>query len=123
MALDAKSILAADDARLEKMAVPEWGGDVYIRVISGGDRDRFEDSYADQKLRAFRVRFLVLTLCDEKGDRLFADDQVDLLAKKSSVVINRVFEAAWKLNAFSQEAVDELGESSGGGLKNASSTN
>lgn len=112
MPLDRKSILSANDVRLEKVAVPEWGGDVYLRVISGTDRDRFEESYADQKMKSFRIRFLLLTLCDESGERLFKDEEADLLGKKSSVVINRLFEAGWKLNAFTQEAVDALGEGS-----------
>jgi len=34
------------------------------------------------------------------------------LGKKSSVVHNRVFEAAWKHNAFTNEAVEALGEGS-----------
>lgn len=112
MALDRKSILAADDVRKEKISVPEWKGDVFIRVLTGTDRDRFEDSYADQKMKAFRIRFLLLALCDESGERLFNDDEGELLGKKSSVVINRLFEAGWKLNAFTQEAVDALGEDS-----------
>jgi hypothetical protein len=112
MALDRKSILAADDVRKEKIAVPEWGGDVFLRVLTGTDRDRFEESYADQKMKAFRIRFLLLALCDEGGERLFSDDEADILGKKSSVVINRLFEAGWKLNAFTQEAVDALGEDS-----------
>ena len=122
MALDSKSIIAANDARLEKVHVPEWGGDVYLRVISGTDRDRFEEAYADQKMKAFRIRFLLLTICDEAGERLFKDEQSDALGKKSSVVINRLFEAAWKLNAFTQEAIDELGESSAADRKNDSTT-
>lgn len=112
MPLDRKSILAADDVRKEKVAVPEWGGDVFLRVLTGTDRDRFEQSYADQKMKAFRIRFLLLALCDEAGERLFGDDEADILGKKSSVVINRLFEAGWKLNAFTQEAVDALGEDS-----------
>lgn len=122
MALDSKSIIAANDARLEKVHVPEWGGDVYLRVISGTDRDRFEEAYADQKMKAFRIRFLLLTICDEDGERLFNDEQADALGKKSSVVINRLFEAAWKLNAFTQEAIDELGESSAADRKSDSIT-
>jgi hypothetical protein len=112
MALDRKSILAADDVRKEKVAVPEWKGDVFLRVLTGTDRDRFEESYADQKMKAFRISFLLLALCDEDGERLFSDDESDILGKKSSVVINRLFEAGWKLNAFTQEAVDALGEDS-----------
>jgi hypothetical protein len=121
MALDRKSILAADDVRKEKFAVPEWGGDVFLRVLTGTDRDRFEESYSEQKMKAFRIRFLLLALCDEAGERLFADNEADSLGKKSSVVINRLFEAGWKLNAFSQEAVDALGEDSQADLS-ASST-
>jgi hypothetical protein len=112
MALDRKSILAVDDVRKERFAVPEWKGDVFLRVLTGTDRDRFEESYADQKMKAFRIRFLLLALCDEDGERLFSDDEADVLGKKSSVVINRLFEAGWKLNAFTQEAVDALGEDS-----------
>jgi len=112
MALDRKSILAADDVRKEKIAVPEWGGDVFLSVLTGTDRDRFEESYSEQKMKAFRIRFLLLALCDEKGNRLFDDDESEILGKKSSVVINRLFEAGWKLNAFTQEAVDALGEDS-----------
>lgn len=112
MPLDKKSILAVDDVRKEKIHVPEWKGDVFLRVLTGTDRDRFEESYADQKMKAFRIRFLLLALCDEDGERLFSDEEADILGKKSSVVINRLFEAGWKLNAFTQEAVDALGEDS-----------
>lgn len=122
MALDRKSILAADDVRKEKINVPEWKGDVFLRVLTGTDRDRFEESYADQKMKAFRIRFLLLALCDESGDRLFSDDEADILGKKSSVVINRLFEAGWKLNAFTQEAVDALGEDSPSDQKGSSTS-
>jgi hypothetical protein len=122
MALSKSSIIAAEDFRLEKVHVPEWKGDVYLRVISGTDRDHFEESYADQKMRAFRIRFLLITLCDEGGERLFEDKDIDLLGKKSSVVINRLFEEAWKLNAFTQEAVDALGEDSADAPSDASTS-
>lgn len=112
MALNKAAILAAGDFKLNKVHVPEWGGDVFIKTISGLDRDRFEDGYSEQKMKNFRSRFLVLTLCDEKGDRLFTDVEVEEIGKKSSLVINRLFDAAWSLNAFTNEAVDELGNDS-----------
>lgn len=112
MALNKSAILAAGDYKLDKVAVPEWGGDVFIKTISGLDRDRFEDGYSEQKMKNFRSRFLVLTLCDEKGERLFTDAEVEELGKKSSLVINRLFDKAWALNAFTSEAVEELGNDS-----------
>lgn len=112
MALSKAAILAAGDFKLEKVSVPEWGGDVYIKTITGLDRDRFEDGYSEQKMKNFRSRFLVLTLCDDRGDRLFTDAEVEELSKKSSLVISRLFEKSWSLNAFTNEAVDELGNDS-----------
>lgn len=125
MGLSKSSILAAinaaSDIKVEKLAVPEWKTDVYLKVLSGTERDAFEAAYSDEKMKNFRVRFLVLTLCDEAGERLFDDEQVTILGKRSALVINRLFEASWKLNMLSQEAVDAAGESSGADLKNGSS--
>jgi len=113
MSLGKAAILAARDTKLSNaISVPEWGGEVYIKTLSGTERDAFEDAYAENKMQAFRCRFLVLTLSDDKGQRLFEDADVTELGKKSSVVINRLFEAAWKHNAFTNEAVESLGEGS-----------
>ena len=42
--LTKEAILAADDLPRETVLVPEWGGDVYVRTMSGTDRDAFESS-------------------------------------------------------------------------------
>jgi hypothetical protein len=113
MALSKAKILAAKDVKLsEAIPVPEWGGDVYVRTISGTERDKFEEAYSEQKMKAFRVRFLVLTLADESGERLFGDADIDALGGKSSVVINRLFDKAWQHNAFTDAAVEALGNDS-----------
>lgn len=113
MALSKAAILAAKDTKVSApIPVPEWGGDVYCKTLSGTERDAFEESYSENKMKAFRCRFLVLTLSDDKGERLFTDGETADLGKKSSVVINRLFDAAWKHNAFTTEAVEALGEGS-----------
>jgi hypothetical protein len=123
MGLSKAKILAAKDVKVsEAIPVPEWGGDVYCRTLSGTERDAFEDSYSDKKMKQFRCRFLVLALCDESGDRLFADTDVNELGTKSSVVINRLFESSWKHNAFTIEAVESLGEGSPEGQSGGSTS-
>lgn len=123
MALSKAAILAADDTKLSgPIAVPEWGGDVRCKTLTGTERDAFEEAYSQNKMKAFRCRFLVLTLCDDKGCRLFEDADIDALGKKSSVVINRLFEESWKHNAFTTEAVEALGEGSPDGQSGGSTS-
>ena len=113
MALSKAKILAANDVKLDgPVPVPEWGGEVFIKTLSGTERDAFEESYASDKMRNFRSRFLVLTLSDENGARLFSDSEVDQLGGKSAIVINRLFDKAWSINALRAEDVEELGKDS-----------
>ena len=123
MALSKAAILAAKDTKVSApIPVPEWGGDVYCKTLSGTERDAFEESYSENKMKAFRCRFLVLTLSDDKGERLFTDGETADLGNKSSVVINRLFDAAWKHNAFTTEAVEALGEGSPEGQSDVSTS-
>ncbi len=111
--LTKKDILAAEDVKLELLSVPEWGGHVYVRVMSGTDRDAFEAGIASRpggppNLANVRARLCALCVCDDKGVRLFSDHEVGELGKKSGAALNRVFEAAQRLNALTDEEVEEL---------------
>ena len=112
MALSKAKILAAEDTKTETVAVPEWGGEVCIKTLSGTERDAFEESYRETETKNFRQRFLVLTLCDEKGKRLFKDSEIEDVGGKSATVLNRLFEQAWALNALRSEDAEKLGEDS-----------
>jgi hypothetical protein len=113
MALTAEQILAADDAGLKKVAVPEWGGDVYVRVMSVGERDEYERMWIGKRetgIENFRTQYLARVLCDEKGALLFTRDQVSKLAGKSGAVMSRLFEVAMSHNNMSEEDVETLGK-------------
>lgn len=42
--LTREAILSADDLPAETVDVPEWGGKVRIRTMTGSERDAFESS-------------------------------------------------------------------------------
>jgi hypothetical protein len=121
MHLTKQAILGARDIKTKQIDVPEWGGKAHVRVISGADRDMFEQAYADHKMNAFRARFLVAAICDESGNRLFSPEDIEALNQKSSTVINRLFDIAWEFNAFTPAAVEALGNDSPS-VQSASST-
>ena len=119
--LSVADILALDDLPREKVSVPEWGGDVFIRTMRGDERDEFEGAEAlfrksagkgPRAMRGFRARLLVFTVCDEAGRLLFAPEQAAALGQKSSAIVSRLFDVAAKLNGFTQSDVEELEKNS-----------
>ncbi len=119
MLLTREAILQAVDLPKEQVSVPEWGGDVLVRALTGAERDQFEASIIDQKGKGTRInhknmraKLVALTIVDESGNRLFADDDVVALGRKSAAGLNRVFSAAQRLSGLTQEDVDELEKNS-----------
>lgn len=113
MLLTKDAILGSDDLPFEDVDVPEWGGKVRVASMTAGERDRFEQMIVDKKsgtikLENIRAILAAHVIIDENGDRLFTDKDLVTLSKKSARAIGRVFEAAQRLNAFSDDDVEEL---------------
>jgi len=110
MTLTKAEILNADDLPLETVEVPEWGGSVCVRVITGAERDRFEADCTNKAvgMENIRARLASLCVCDEAGKRLFSNGECKELGGKSSAALNRIFQAAQKLNVFTEDEIDEI---------------
>ena len=108
--LDRDAILSADDAQTERVAVPEWGGDVLVGTITGKQRDEFEASMASggKSMDNIRAKMVALSARGEDGKPLFTRKDAEQLGAKSAAALDRVFTAALKLNAFSNQDVDDL---------------
>lgn len=113
--LTADDILGAKDLKRKKVEVPEWGGYLYISTLSGAARDAYEASVVsykgnvpEQNLENIRAKFVAAAATDEDGNPLFTSDQVKELGKKSAAVLDRLFDIAQKLNAISDEDIEEL---------------
>lgn len=115
MGLTRDQILEAADLVIEPVPVPEWGGDVGVRVMSAADRDAFEASMIEvgedgrrrPHLVNMRAKLVAAAACDDAGNRIFADEDVLLLARKSSAALNRVYEAAARLNGLGNRSVED----------------
>jgi hypothetical protein len=112
--LTADQILAADDmGLLGPIKVPEWGGEVYVRVMSVGERDSYERMWIGRKdtgIDNFRSEYLARCLCDENGNLIFSRASVAKLASKSGAVVSRLFDEALKHNNMTEADVEELGK-------------
>lgn len=117
MTLSRDAILGAVDIQTKEVFVPEWGDSVFIKGMTGAERDAFEaanrEANGQQKLSNVRARFLVRVIVNENGTRIFADQDAPALGKKSSDALNRLWEAANGVNGSSDEAQEEMEGNSG----------
>lgn len=115
MILSRDAILQADDLPRELVAMPEWGGSVYVRGLNGSERDRLEASLTTQKgkdpqelYRDFSARLVAMCVVDEAGKSLLQEGDVPLLGRKSAVTLRRIVEVAQRLSGVSEADVKEL---------------
>lgn len=107
--LDRKAIFKAVDLDVKTVEVPEWGGEVCVRGLTARERDHFEASIGTSaNLENLRARLVVLTLCDEEGERLLKDSDAIELGKKNAQVVDRLFEIARKMSGMTDADVEEL---------------
>lgn len=114
-------ILAADDIQSEVVEVPEWGGSVIVRGLTGTERDAFERTIisnvdgkgpAKSDLRNFRAKLATWSMVNEDGKRLFNQADVIELGQKSAAALQRVFNVAQRLSGLSEEDIEELTKNS-----------
>jgi hypothetical protein len=115
MRLSRDDVLKAEDLTTEEVDVPEWGGSVLVRGMSGRERDEFEASMAQQRggkmvqnLVNVRAKIVIRCVVDDNGNRLFDAADIDVLGGKSGAALDRVFTVASRLSGLSDTDVEDL---------------
>lgn len=120
--LSRDDILNAQDLPSETIEVPEWGGWVTVRSMTGTERDEFEASLVIEKkgrkgrtdrsmdMHNIRAKLVSLCLVDDDGKRLFSQYDMEVLGAKSSKALDRCYEAASRLSGIRDEDLEELTE-------------
>ena len=108
-------ILAADDLKYEDVEVPEWGGTVRVKMMTGSMRDKYEGTLYEirekiQTVDNLRSRFLSFCLVGEDDKLMFAQADILELGKKSSAALDRVFSVASTLNGTGIEGLEEAAQ-------------
>jgi len=123
------AILAAQDREYDTVDCPEWGGAVRLASISGTQRDKYESSLIEQRgndhrmnLRNARAKLIVACAVDEQGNKLFSEDDVNALGRKSAKPLERLFDACRRLTGLSDDDVDKLTEDFGDAQSDGSTT-
>lgn len=118
MDLTREAILGADDVKIVPVDVEEWGGRVYVRVMDGASLGKWraenvifkgegKSRKGEPNVKDAPVRLAALTICDGKGVLLFSEEDLIALGKKSGRALERIVEAATKLNGLGEDDVEE----------------
>lgn len=120
MSLDRESIIRRRPLKLEKVHVPEWGGDVYVREMTGAERDWLDSQMYDPKTKDvsllnvpnYRATIAALVLADENGALLFTKHDIPFLSSQPARGLERVMEAGLRVSGMSDTAVDDAEKNS-----------
>jgi hypothetical protein len=113
---------AAANLPRERVELPELelDGDVYVRAMTGRERDDFEESMrikkgrnkGDTDLHNFRARLAVRCLVDEDGSRILEYDDAMMLGELPVSVLDRIMAVTNRLSGTTQEETEALGNDS-----------
>lgn len=117
MMLTRDQILAAQDVKTQTVDVPEWGGSVLIRCMTGRQRDEFERALSDQaklgELGAnMRARIVAASVVDENGNAVFTETDIAALGEKNWGPLERIAKAATQLNLLTDASIEQAEKNS-----------
>jgi hypothetical protein len=115
-----KSLLSKADFKIEKIEFED--GFLYVRQMSGHERDAFEQSLIkekkdktgqvvgyDRSLEDFRAKLAVVTICDEKGENLLLPDDYETLSKHMTAAkLEKIVNVAQRLNSITEQDKEAL---------------
>lgn len=120
-----RASLEAIPRKYEDVEFPELDTFYRVREMSGTERDTFEIETFKPKANGagtpkrevdpkyLRARLVALCLVDESGNRLYADNEVKACSDTLGAgVLNKLFEAAQKLNGLEPDAVEDATKNS-----------
>jgi hypothetical protein len=109
--LNKDQILKADDLPTEEVEVPEWGGSVLVRGMTGRQRIEYEASMAVMRggemvpdVENSMAKLVARTIVGDDGGPMFTVADANALGEKSSAALARVFEVAARLSGMSAGA-------------------
>jgi hypothetical protein len=116
--LDRKALLAKE--KLEVVKVDLGNGDyVFVRQMTGRERDRFEQSLIkenknaeggyEKTLEDFRAKLAVCTVSDEDGNLILQPGDFQMLSQHMSAAkLEKIINTAQKINKISEDDKENL---------------
>jgi hypothetical protein len=110
--LDRAAILAKRKLPTMEVEIPEWDSKLRIRMLKGHERDKWETYVQQHGTKNVRAFLFVYSVCDEDGQLLFTEADLDTVGEMNAAALDRVFEAGMIFNKMRRSEVAELKKTS-----------
>lgn len=88
--LSKQSVLSVDDFQYDVVPCPEWGGEMRVRGLTAAEQSLIYKRYNEGKTEDFDVLVCIMGCVDENGERIFDNNDKDILRSKAFTVVDRI---------------------------------
>jgi len=116
MPIDKAAILGLTSRlKIESVAIDGLPEPLYLRTLTGRERDAFENGCFTQRGKDrvmntdnIRAKLLVRSICNEQGERLFADNEAEALGNIPADILDTLFAKAQAMSGLAPADIEEL---------------
>lgn len=131
--LNREKLLSRQELKIERVDLSD-DDYVYVRQMTGRERDRFEASIVrpvrkgqrieyEHDLADFRAKLAVCTVCDEHGNLILTQSDYERLSEcMPAAMLERIVERAQAINRIGPTEVEDLSKNSCSALAGATSS-
>lgn len=109
-----EQIANANDIKIQKVHVKAWDCDIYLKQWSPREQCEYHDWCDKEKetrkeLASARVncKLLITCVCDESGNKVFSDEDFDMLMSKNVSVVDYIAMKILKMHELKHDDFEE----------------
>jgi hypothetical protein len=117
-----ENFLSRKPRKIEKVEIEELNDHVFVRSLSGAERDAWEDANLvrergtgkrrnevrfDVRVQNSKAHLITISLCDESGNRLLTDDDVQAVGDQPSTIVNKIADVCMRISGITQEDLED----------------
>lgn len=120
-----QDFLELEEPQVHKVWIETMQKYVYMKELSASDQDSYDYSMTkfiddletgkttvERDMTDLKAKYLVRSLCDPKGNRIFRDEEAGRIGIKKKSIIKELHEKALEVNGASEKAVEETRKNS-----------
>ena len=111
-----KAVSVAKDITLEPMEIPEWDTTIWISALTYKERNKAlkganlspDREFSTEEAQNFFMQVIITGVRDVDGNRVFTQEDIEMLMGKNSAVIDRIGARVTEISGFAPAIRDEV---------------